>query len=282
MNDLKVLAQETLVISQSGKLPTEQGVVDFADVQRLAENQTRLFTPDVLQSLLDGYLQDLQETPQASPTKIEVWACSTQECAYKMSGQGKADTMLLNFASAKNIGGGFLGGAKAQEEDLCRASGLYLCQTKCQQYYQENKREKSAIYTDHMIYSPSVPFFRINNESLLGTYFTTSVITAPAPNLGAYLAQNPNGKDKVDTAFRHRTGLLLALCRHLGYKKLILGAWGCGVFRNDPVFVAQVFADWLSHACFANAFDKVVFAIYDKSKDKHTLNAFAERFGALS
>lgn len=275
MNDLKALAQQALHISQTGKLPTKDGVVDFLDQQRFAQDNSQVFTPEMLQVLFD----ECQANPEqgGAPCQVAVWACSTQEAAYRLQGD---KTVLLNFASAKNVGGGFLSGAKAQEEDLCRASGLYLCQLPCESYYQANKTFKSAIYTDAMIHSPNVPFFRTDTEALLDKPFLASVITAPAPNMGAYLAKNPNGRQEVETALIKRTGLLLALMCHLGYKTLILGAWGCGVFRHDPVFVAKVFADWLAHPMFCTAFEQVVFAIYDNSKDKKTLNAFCTQFKA--
>ena len=67
---------------------------------------------------------------------------------------------MLNFASARNPGGGFLRGAKAQEEDLCRCSGLYETLLECPTYYSVNRHQKSMMYTDHIIYSPKVVFFR--------------------------------------------------------------------------------------------------------------------------
>lgn len=270
--NVKEIAAQALYISQSAKLPNGK---DFGAAQTFAKDNTRLFTPDELQQLFET-CQDAIHLPTC---RIDVWACSTQEAAYRLTKQGKA-VLLLNFASAKNAGGGFLGGAKAQEEDLCRASGLYECQLTCPAYYKANRAYRSPIYTHHMIYSPKVPFFRL--QDWLDDVFLASVITAPAPNMGAYLRADPKGRTKVEQAFIERTELLLALSKSLGYRTLVLGAWGCGVFQNDPAFVAKVFAQELAKPYFASAFDKVVFAIYDKSKDKHTLNAFAERFGALS
>src|SRR6185312_12808515 len=92
--------------------------------------------------------------------------------------------VALNFASAKNPGGGFLGGAKAQEEDLCRCSALYTCQLTQSAYYEVNRATSSMLYTDNIIYSPDVPFFRDDRLQLLDEPFTVSIITAPAPNAG--------------------------------------------------------------------------------------------------
>lgn len=268
MMNVKEIAAQALHISQTAKLPNGK---DFGAAQAFAKDNTRLFTPDELQRLFEM----CQDTNQPPTSRIDVWACSTQEAAYRLTQQGKA-VLLLNFASAKNAGGGFLSGAKAQEEDLCRASGLYECQLTCPMYYKANRAHRSSIYTHHMIYSPKVPFFRL--QDWLDDVFLASVITAPAPNMGAYLQTDPNGRTKVEQAFIERTKLLLALIQSLGYRTVVLGAWGCGVFQNDPAFVAKVFAQELAKPYFASAFDDVVFAIYDKSKTQSVLTAFKTQF----
>lgn len=265
----KEIASQALLISQTGKLPNG---TDFSQAQAHAKAGSRFFTPDALQGLFNEHHY---AEVGGQPCTIDVWACSTQQAGFKLAEQGKK-VLVLNFASAKNAGGGFLSGAKAQEEDLCRASGLYECQLMCPEYYTANRAFGSAIYTDGMIYSPDVPFFRL--EDWLDKVFLASVITAPAPNMGAYLAKNPTGQADVERAFIERTGLLLALIKSLGYRTLVLGAWGCGVFKNDPAFVARAFYEWLSEPMFATAFDEVVFAICDNSTEQKTLTAFKDVF----
>ena len=147
--------------------------------------------------------------------------------------------MLLNFASAKNAGGGFLNGAKAQEEDLCRSSGLYLCQLEQPDYYAANRAEKSMLYTDHIIYSPRVPCFRVSGDGLLNACFYPSVITAPAPNAGVFLQREPHGAAALAAALQRRADYVLAVAKHQAQKNLVLGAWGCGVFRNPPALSAS-------------------------------------------
>ncbi|WP_404656163.1 TIGR02452 family protein [Kitasatospora sp. GAS204A] len=63
-----------------------------------------------------------------------------------------------------------------------------------------------------------------------------------------------------------------------GVRELVLGAWGCGVFRNDPDVVAEAFEQALS--CHGAAFGKVVFAIWDRSPESVNRAAFRARFGA--
>ena len=104
--------------------------------------------------------ESLSSKSSQLPT-IEVTAETTQHAARRLvESESVADLVLLNFASARNAGGGFINGAKAQEEDLCRCSGLYQCLISQRGYYDANRKQESALYTDHLIYSPNVPWFR--------------------------------------------------------------------------------------------------------------------------
>jgi uncharacterized protein (TIGR02452 family) len=76
---------------------------------------------------------------------------------------------------------------------------------------------------------------------------------------------------------QRRADHVLRVAAHHRHQVLVLGAWGCGVFRNDPHVVADVFARLLTTDPFAHAFTRVVFAIYDRTKTEATLQAFRER-----
>jgi uncharacterized protein (TIGR02452 family) len=71
--------------------------------------------------------------------------------------------------------------------------------------------------------------------------------------------------------------MVLCVAAEQGQRVLVLGAWGCGVFRNDPAEVAQVFADWLKHPGFAGVFERVVFGIYERVEHRPTLAVFQEK-----
>lgn len=271
---VKQIAQQALQISQTAKLPTNKGEIDFTDKQKFAEQNTQLYRPNELAEL---YEND-KETGNHQLT-ISVTHESTQQAIYRLIvKEQKANVCLLNFASAKNAGGGFLSGAKAQEEDLCRSSGLYLCQLTQPEYYEINRKQKSMLYTDHIIYSPNVPFFRVGNETLLNNVFLASVITAPAPNAGMHLQRCSDDTKGIEETLIRRTNYVLSVAKHQGHKILVLGAWGCGVFKNDPVQVAEIFAKCLAQEKFASFFEEIVFAIYDNSKTLKTLTAFQNQF----
>jgi uncharacterized protein (TIGR02452 family) len=193
--------------------------------------------------------------------------------------EGIEQVAALNFASAKHPGGGWLSGARAQEEDLARCSALYGCLLSQPLYYEANHAHPSLLYTDHIIHSPGVPFFRDDGHQLLEEPFLVSIITAPAPNAGEALRRDPHAGSQLGAVLTSRAGKVLAVAAHQGHRTLVLGAWGCGVFRNDPRHVAGVFDDWLRSPDFAGAFERVVFAVYDRSSGNATLRAFQDRLG---
>jgi len=215
--------------------------------------------------------------PGAAAPRIEVTAETTASAARRLAADGAV--AALNFASAKNPGGGFLGGAKAQEEDLARCSALYPCLVTQRAYYDENRACDSMLYTDHVIYSPRVPFFRDDRLGLLEEPYLCSIVTAPAPNAGEALRRDPDARPAISQALARRTAMVLAIAAAQEERRLVLGAWGCGVFRNDPAEVAAVFADALAAPRLAGAFDRIVFAIHDRTPARSTLAAFERRFG---
>jgi uncharacterized protein (TIGR02452 family) len=184
----------------------------------------------------------------------------------------------LNFASAKRPGGGFLGGAQAQEESLARASALYPCLQTQPEYYARNKALGSAVYLDIVLYSPLVPFFRDDNGGWLDAPVLASVITAAAPNVSALKEARKYDPDDVAIVLENRSELVLALAAHHKIDRLVLGAWGAGVFGNDPAQVARIFAKLL-RGPFAGAFAEVVFAVLGTRETSANHRAFAEVFG---
>ncbi len=272
---LKDIAKETLDILERGGFVSPSGkTIDFAIEQKIAEDGTKLYRPESVERLM----QDTSDCKRAKYS-IEVTDETTQIAAYRLvTIEGCQDLVLLNYASARNPSGGFINGAKAQEEDLARCSGLYLCQLRQPAYYEENRLHDSLLYTDHLIYSPKVPWFRKRSRELLDEFFLASVITAPAPNAGQLLRRDPNAQAEIESVLRRRAGYVLAVARNNGHRSLLLGAWGCGVFCNDASMVADAFGQWLESPQFLGCFDRVIFAIYDSSKHKDTLHAFQSRF----
>lgn len=164
-------------------------------------------------------------------------------------------------------------GAMAQEEDLCRCSGLYPCLKKKPLFYNANIMCGDIYYTDGVIYSPKVPFIRDEYNMFLENPFTLSIVTAPAPNLNG---TRPEGLQyKLRGLIRGRIERVLHIAAAHGHKNIILGAWGCGAFGNDPQMMAEEFKKMVEKV---SAFEHVCFAVYDTRTPTHLFDTFNDVF----
>jgi uncharacterized protein (TIGR02452 family) len=267
---LKVTATEILAILEAGSYRVGDVSVNIGIEQKSSLASTRLYRPADLEQL-----RGVAPAALAVP-RISVVDGTSQVIAQRRPADG--EVALINFASARNPCGGFLNGAKAQEEDLCRCSGLYPCLLTCMEYYEKNREQRSLLSTDYAIDSPRVPFFKIRGTGeLLETPFLTSVITAPAPNSGPYLRENPQGLAALEKAFAARWEIVLCIARDQNIRRLLLGAWGGGAFGGDPEMAARTAANAV--ATYGNAFDEIVFAIPGKGgQSKKNLEAFQQEF----
>jgi len=249
-------ARQVLDLLERGTYEAPSGTrVSLADAQAGAVDGTRLYTPEAVAAL--------SEPAPGAPARVSVTAESTQEAVVRLGAEGRV--AALNFASARNPGGGFLNGARAQEEDLCRCSGLYPCLRTQPAYYMANRRHDSLLYTDYLIFSPAVPFFRVRSRrAFLEDVVLVDVITAPAPNAGPLLRQDPAAGPAIAATFARRWRNVLAVAAERGVERLVLGAWGCGAFGNDPAVASAAFATvWPT---WASSFREVVFAIPEKGR----------------
>lgn len=260
------LAQETLTILETGTYRAPSGrTVSVADALQASVEGTRLYHPDDFPSLTctnDG----------RAKTRVEVTGETTLQAAERLTG---FRPLCLNFASAKNPGGGFLSGSQAQEESLARSSGLYSTLLPHAEMYDFNRQVGTSLYSDYIVYSPDVPVFRRDDGALREVPFLASFITAPAVNAGAIEKNEPQSVQFIKSTMALRLNKLLWVAHTQGHAALILGAWGCGVFGNAPAVVAQLFADALGpEGLFPSSFEHVVYAVYDPSAGQETLAAF--------
>ena len=163
-------------------------------------------------------------------------------------------TAVLNFASYCNPGGGFLKGSKAQEESLCEESFLYNVLSKHEGFYSWNKHHRNKLlYLNRAIYTPDIIF----DHDQMRCH--ADVITCAAPNKCAAKKNNDISDDQNSKVLRNRISFILKIAQEQKVNTLILGAFGCGVFGQDPEEVAQIFKDCLKE--FPALLNKVIFAI---------------------
>ena len=202
-------------------------------------------------------------TPRYSqPMSVSVSRRRTLEAAIcHLQKDPGANVTVLNFASATNPGGGVTRGSSAQEEAICRCSTLYpaLCTQELRQnYYMFHRSRQDMRYTDACIYTPGVTVMKTDTDwperMDRQDWRQVNVITCAAPNLREhpYNAMNPGQGSAVRLSdaellelHKARGQKILQVAAAHGTDILILGAFGCGAFRNPPEVVARAYREIL-------------------------------------
>ena len=198
-------------------------------------------------------------------------------------------TAVHNFASASNPGGGVVHGANAQEECLCRCSGLYFIlntQIMRNGFYEPHKRAHNPIHNDDIIYTPEVTVFKSDTASptLLAEkdWYDVDVITCAAPNLRENPSNKYNqgdGNKRVKLSDKEllqihekRLKRILDVAVSKGDEVIILGAFGCGAFMNKTEIVALAAKNVVEE--YLKAFKIVEFAVYCSPRDDENYKTF--------
>ncbi|MFF7393558.1 TIGR02452 family protein [Streptomyces scabiei] len=271
---LRGIAQETEQIVAAGgyRAPAGHEVSLAAEIEA-ARSATRLYGPAPV------------PVPAVVPvpSTVEVTGESSLEAAHRLTATGTTAVAVLNFSSARNPGGGYLNGAQAQEEALCRASALYTCVREARAFYDHHRTHRDPFYTDRVIHSPAVPVFRDDRGTLLDMPYTTGFLTSAAPNASVVRRTAPERVPELPRALAVRAERVLETAAAHGYRRLVLGAWGCGVFGNDPTQVATAFrALLMDGGRFDGAFSHVVFAVLDRTRGTSTRVAFEQVFATVA
>ncbi|MEU2715428.1 TIGR02452 family protein [Streptomyces sp. NPDC007205] len=264
---LRGIAAETEAIVAAGGYRAPDGrEVSLAAEIEAARCGTRMFGPEPVSVSQSAGVDAV----------CEVTGESSLEAARRLAG---APVAVLNFASARNPGGGYLNGAQAQEEALCRASALYTCLLTARSFYDHHRAHRDPFYTDRVIHSPAVPVFRDDRGRLLAEPYRAGFLTAAAPNAGVVRRTEPERAAELPDALAVRAERVLQTAAAHGYRRLVLGAWGCGVFQNDPVQVAGAFRVLLGPGGrFARTFEHVVFGVLDRTPGAVVREAFTRAF----
>jgi uncharacterized protein (TIGR02452 family) len=259
------LGRSALKAIDDGEYLADAGMVDWSAEIRAAENKKVSIRPN---DVLPEQIQSSSEQ-DSKVTSVVVANQTTLAAAHALVVEGH-QPLALNFANGVEPGGGFLRGATAQEETLCRSSALYatLFGDPMYDFHRDND---PAASSDWAILSPDVPVFRNDAGMELDTPWQLSFLTCAAPYAPAI--------DRLDAArmLRQRIHRVLAIARAYRYQTLVLGAWGCGAFGNDPRRTAVDFREALEND-FASVFSHVVFAITDWSDERRFLGPFRDVF----
>ncbi len=274
-----------------------ENVEIFEDTKKLCETNGKI--KDALARSVENQKLILEGTELSAVDKarftdeaeIAVSAKRTFEAAAGYAGQKVA---VHNFASATNPGGGVTRGSSAQEECLCRCSGLYFCLSVPEMmkgFYYPHRNAKNPINNADVIYTPDVTVFKTdtNMPKLMNEaeWYDVDVITCAAPNLrekpsNRFNQGNGNRAVKVSDKdlleiHKKRLNRILNVAVLNGDEVVILGAFGCGAFQNKPEVVAraakEVIADYL------HAFKTIEFAVYCSPRDDMNFKVFKRVMG---
>ena len=195
-----------------------------------------------------------------------------------------AGVLVLNMANPVNPGGGVRRGAMAQEEDLCRKSSLLLSleSSEAKKYYEYNKSLHTNLSSGALMITPRVEIIKDENGELLDDTVIVSVLTFAAP----YIAWGLEGmsEDEYRAMLFERITDMLKCVAYLGYKHLVLGAWGCGAFHNDAHVMSDIFRKALKELNYnghsdKDLFTRIDFAVLDRSRRGYNFNEFFRNFG---
>lgn len=220
--------------------------------------------------------------------KVVVSGKRSLEAAKVYAKQGKK-VCVLNFASATNPGGGVVNGSSAQEECICRCTTLYPCLNTDEMwnaFYKPHRKAANPLYNNDCIYTPDVCVFKSDTnfpEALpKDEWWNVNIITCAAPNLRERPsnAMNPYAGDKaakvtpeeLEKLLTSRVRRIFEIVVANENEVLILGAFGCGAFRNPPEIVAKVFNNVMqNYLCY---FDTIEYAVYHTEREVVNYEAF--------
>ena len=190
---------------------------------------------------------------------------------------------VLNFASATTPGGGVIRGSNAQEECLCRSSTLYPClrtEEWMNRYYAMHRERRDNFYTDACIYTPGIVGIREDGQwpELLEEkdWYTFDVLSCAAPNMGRQpdiVTWDEEFREKMQQVFDRRVKRIIQVALVNQIDVLVLGAFGCGAFGNNPEVVAGAFKKALDE--YGDSFRAIEFAVYCSKADQNNYDIFS-------
>lgn len=262
MNTIQIAADTLKTLAEKKYINKFGEIIELADSIEFSVKSSVLYEPGIIAFEEEPWQNDIPVITVVNDTTLNA-AVNLQE------NESEVSVCILSFASGTSPGGGFKEGCLAQEESIARASSLYSTLLEHPKFYQENKKTK-GIGTDHIIYSPNITVFRKEDGDWYDVPYTVSVVTSPAPDIKHYKIENIN----ITEILENRINQILNVMIAQDHRVIVLGAWGCGVFGNDPEIIAELFKKSLKSHPF---FDRIVFAVHGP-EDSANFKAFQSRF----
>lgn len=282
--DRLFILENTLMVLQRGSYVKDGRTVNLFLTSREME-QCQVVLPDEAHEIAEteiGHNPDIAEKCRFSCVNEDSFTAAIKMLSAgskNLAEDEKAEPLVLNFANPVHIGGGVRNGARAQEEDLCRQSSLLLSleSREAFKYYKYNRGLHGKMGSDAFILSPKVEIIKDRNGDFLESPRIAAAITCAAPYLKFGMGRMTM-PEYCDMMLLRIKGLL-KFAAQSGYTRLVLGAWGCGAFGNDPKIMSDLFNKAFQETNPDGLFREVCFAVLDTSYDKHIFREFARNFG---
>ena len=267
---VKIL-RETMKAAEDGRyLVDENEVMLPVSFEQIKE--VKLYTPAQVSQLSE------QDMPGNKPIQITLRNQDTLEAAFELHQHRKENekpVLTLNFANPHRPGGGTRSRPGTQEEHLCVKTTV-LCSLETEEawpFYQTNLDCGTQAQTDTILFSSNTMVIRHTDLSLREDPFPVAVMTVSAPITSRMEeSELPN----LENILNRRIHGMLRAAAEEGYNRLVLGAWGCGNFGNDPELVARLF-----HNNLTGNFEEVAMAVFDNSEDQYRYSCFAKYFESV-
>lgn len=281
----------------------EENRIVFQDTEQLVKNREELSNAVKWsvknQILIPEYMSVEDMMPEAEDPRCRYGEDATIVISKKRSFEAASaywdkQVCVHNFASATNPGGGVVRGSSAQEECLCRCSTLYFCLNTPEMwsgFYSPHRNTQDPLHNDDCIYTPKVCVMKTDTaEPKLmreEDWYFVNVVTCAAPNLRFMPSNAMNSGDGINPAHiteeellalhEKRLTRILDVAAAAGNEVVVLGAFGCGAFENDPRIVAKAAKNVV--AKYRRCFETIEFAIYCAPRDEQNYRIFKEMFG---
>ncbi len=264
----------------------------FQDTERMCKTDTELSDATKVSVASQRFIAEAEDipTPELNIYKKKADVVVSKKRTYEAAAAYKGNHVAVhNFASASNPGGGVVNGSGAQEECLCRCSNLYFCLNTPDMwgmFYTPHRAAHDPIHNDDIIYTPDIVVFKTDTDrpELMerDAWYNVDVITCAAPNLRANPSNRYNSGDgtrevslsnkELQALHEKRLRRILdsAVMNHAD--TVILGAFGCGAFCNEPHVVATAAANVVRDYIYA--FENIEFAVYCGQKDDCNYRTF--------
>jgi len=235
---------------------------------KVAKNKTRIFYEDDYPVFNAFNIKD---------TEITVTGNRSYQAAMRLRKEApNAKIAVMNFANAFHAGGGVTKGKSAQEESLCRTSTLYPLlyrRTLRDSFYRHHHELNTPKASDSLIYTEGVIICKTDEDipkrMPKKDWVTVDVITIAAPDLrcksnihvSRMNGRTPYVNDAELFGYHVKRAIHMLTCAAaMGADILVLGAFGCGAFQNNPEVVAKAYKTALN--VFPKVFRKIEFAVY--------------------